>query len=136
MREGGRQLYCRAAAEMSQRQGPPRTDVSSCCLKLVAWLTCREIPNEWQQVWDGRDELHHEQRDETTRLERRKQVVQEYREHRSKVKVAAVIGAANGGGRGAGGRGGGRGRRAGPAAPKLPATIEHSTAKLFAPPGA
>ena len=45
---------------MSQREGAPRTGLSSLCLRLVAWLTCRDAPNEWQTFWAERATLHHD----------------------------------------------------------------------------
>jgi hypothetical protein len=44
---------------MSQRQGPPQSIWSRLFLKCMAWLMCQPELNEWQQVWDTRDDLHH-----------------------------------------------------------------------------
>ena len=44
---------------MSQRDGPPASRWSRLFLKCMACLMCEPDYNEWQQVWDGRDDLHH-----------------------------------------------------------------------------
>lgn len=45
---------------MSQRQGAPETPLSTFCLRVVSWLFCKDTPNEWQMVWDQREDHHHQ----------------------------------------------------------------------------
>lgn len=45
---------------MSQREGAPRSKFSQYCLRLIACFTCKDPPSEWQLVWNGREELHHD----------------------------------------------------------------------------
>lgn len=53
--------WCDVCAEMSQRQGAPRSTLSKLVLKIVSCLICEdEPPNEWQTVWDGRESQHHQ----------------------------------------------------------------------------
>ena len=51
----------RGPKEMSQREGAPQSTWSAYLLSWTSWLLCLDsTPNEWQQVWYGRNSLHHD----------------------------------------------------------------------------